>query len=327
MTGGHYIALSGGVGGAKLALGLTKILSPDALTIVANTGDDFVHMGLHISPDLDTLLYNLAGLANRSLGWGREDESWNFMAVLKQISGECWFHLGDKDLALHVARTQRLTHGESLSAITADVAGSFGIEHNIVPMSDEPVRTMVETPDGELSFQHYFVRDKCQPSVTGFRFDGIDQASPSPGFLAALKRPDLKGIIICPSNPFVSIDPIFLLPGLASILRARSVPIVAVSPIVDGRAIKGPAAKMMAELGMPPTALAIAQHYQAVIDGLVIDHQDQGVIPDIKRINMNVCAAQTVMKNDADKQRLAGQVLDFIKDLTASNIFARKGSV
>ncbi|VAW03615.1 Lactyl (2) diphospho-(5')guanosine:7,8-didemethyl-8-hydroxy-5-deazariboflavin 2-phospho-L-lactate transferase [hydrothermal vent metagenome] len=326
MIEGHYIALSGGVGGAKLALGLANILPPEALTIVANTGDDFEHLGLHISPDIDTLLYNLAGLANRTTGWGREDESWNFMDALRQLGGECWFQLGDKDLALHVERTQRLTNGETLSEVIAALAESLDIQHKIVPMSDDPVRTMVATPQGELSFQHYFVRDKCQPVVTGFRFDGIDRASPSPGFLAALERPDLKAVIICPSNPFVSIDPIFSLPGVASILHERSVPIVAVSPIVGGKAIKGPAAKMMAELDMPPTAFAIAQYYQGVIDGLVIDRQDHNLVDDIKKINIRAIVTQTVMKCDADKRDLAEQVLDFAEDIAASDVSARKVS-
>lgn len=325
MTGGHYIALSGGVGGAKLALGLSRILAPEELTIVANTGDDFVHLGLHISPDLDTLLYSLAGLVNRSTGWGREGESWNFMAALGRLGGACWFQLGDKDLALHVERTQRRANGQTLSQITAHVARSFGLKHKIIPMSDDPVRTMVKTPDGELGFQHYFVRDKCQPTVTGFRFEGSDRAAPSPGFIAALERPDLKGIIICPSNPFVSIDPIFSVPGIAGMLRERSVPLVAVSPIVGGAALKGPAAKMMAELNIPPTALAIAQHYQDVIDGLVIDQQDQGFVPDINRLNMSALALKTVMKCTADKKELAEQVLDFVDYLAASAMSARKG--
>ncbi len=324
MTGGHYIALSGGVGGAKLALGLTNILPPEALTIVANTGDDFEHLGLQISPDLDTLLYSLAGVANRATGWGREGESWNFMAALEQLGGECWFQLGDKDLALHVERTQRLTNGETLSEVTTALAGTLGVEYRVVPMSDDPVRTMVATSQGELGFQRYFVRDKCQPVVTGFRFDGIDEASPSPGFLVALERTDLKAVIVCPSNPFVSIDPIFSLPGVASILRERSVPIVAISPIVGGVAIKGPAAKMMAELDMPPTAFAIAQYYQGVIDGLVIDRQDRSLAGDIKKTGMRALVTQTVMKCDAGKRDLAEQVLDFAEDIATSDISARK---
>ncbi|CAN0550626.1 unnamed protein product, partial [Laminaria digitata] len=324
VTEGHYIALSGGVGGAKLAFGLAHILSPEALTIVANTGDDFAHLGLHISPDLDTLVYSLAGLANRTTGWGREDESWNFMAAMEQLDGECWFQLGDKDLALHVERTQRLANGETLSEVIAALARAFGVEHKIVPMSNDPVRTVVRTTSGELDFQHYFVREKCKPIVTGFRFAGIERASPSPGFLAALERSDLKAIIICPSNPFVSVDPILMLPGVADILRERQVPIVAVSPIVGGMAIKGPAAKMMTELDMPSTAFTIAKYYQQVIDGLIIDHQDQNLVDDIKKINLNALAANTVMNCDTDKTQLAGQVLDFVEHIAASGFSVRK---
>ncbi|MGV0035759.1 MAG: 2-phospho-L-lactate transferase CofD family protein, partial [Candidatus Azotimanducaceae bacterium WSBS_2022_MAG_OTU7] len=236
----HYLALSGGVGGAKLVLGLSKILEPEQLTVVANTGDDFEHLGLNICPDIDTVLYTLAGWNNKELGWGQAQESWNFLAALKRLGGEDWFSLGDRDMATHILRTQLLGSGASLSEAIDHLSAKMNIAHRIVPMTDERVRTQVNCRDqGALSFQHYFVRDRCQPEVTGFEFAGIDKALPSKGFSTALAGP-LSAVIICPSNPFVSVAPILEIPGVADQLRAARVPVVVISNIVGGEAIKGP---------------------------------------------------------------------------------------
>jgi len=257
----HYLALSGGVGGAKLVLGLSGLLAPDQMTVVANTGDDFEHLGLNICPDIDTVLYTLADWNNKELGWGQAEESWNFLAALKRLGGEDWFSLGDRDMATHILRTQLLGAGASLSEVIEQLSAKMNIAHRIVPMTDERVRTQVHCRDQRtLSFQHYFVRDRCQPEVTGFEFSGIDKARPSAGFSAALASP-LSAVIICPSNPFVSVAPILEIPGVVAQLQAAKVPVVVVSNIVGGEAIKGPAAKMMSELGMPQTALGVAQHY------------------------------------------------------------------
>jgi len=313
VTTPHYLALSGGVGGAKLALGLANVLQAESLTIVANTADDFEHLGLQISPDLDTLMYTLAGLANPETGWGLAGESWNFMAALKELGGEDWFQLGDKDLATHVERTRRLKQGETLSQVTEALAASLGVTHKIVPMSDDPVRTFVKTKGEDLSFQHYFVRDKCVPAVQGFHFEGMNASRPAPDFLTAMTSPDLAAIIICPSNPFVSVDPIMLIPEIRELLPRTNVPIVAVSPIVSGVAIKGPAAKMMAELGMPTSALAIAQYYSGLIDALVIDTQDASAKQSIEDFDMSVLVTNTVMKTLEDKKTLARDVLGFVE--------------
>ena len=313
MSTPHYLALSGGVGGAKLALGLAKVLPPGQLTVVANIADDFEHLGLHISPDLDTLMYTLAGLANPETGWGLEGESWNFLDALEKLGGETWFRLGDKDLATHVERSRRLKAGETLSQVTQALSTGLGIEHKIVPMSNDPVRTIVNTQEGDLSFQHYFVRDKCAPAVQGFRFEGMAEASPAPDFLSAMTSPDLAAVIICPSNPFVSVDPIMLIPKIRELLPRTDVPIIAVSPIVSGLAIKGPAAKMMAEIGMPTSALAIAGYYSGLIDALVIDTQDASAKPDIEDPDMAVLVTNTVMNTTEDKETLARDILAFIK--------------
>ena len=245
----RVVALSGGIGGAKLALGLSQILSGDDLMIVANTGDDFDHLGLHVSPDLDTLMYTLSGLANLDAGWGRAGETWTFMSALERLGGESWFLLGDGDLATHVERTRRLAAGETLSAITADFCRRLGVTPRLLPMSDQPVRTVVETPDGELDFQRWFVERHCEPVVRSLRFAGAERARPHPEWLRAVARPDTAAIVICPSNPFISIDPILALPGAREALRKAPAPVIAVSPIIGGDAVKGPTAKMMRELG------------------------------------------------------------------------------
>lgn len=312
---GRVVALCGGVGGAKLAFGLSRVIGSD-LTVVVNTGDDFEHLGLLISPDLDTVLYTLGGIANKELGWGRADESWNFMEALRHLGGEAWFQLGDRDLALHVERTHQLRSGRSLTDFMRTAAERHGIASKILPMSDDPVRTMVATSAGMLPFQRYFVEQRCAPEVNGIVFDGATNARPSTEVLAALQAPDLRGIIICPSNPFLSIDPILAIPGIRKLLEAAQVPVVAVSPIIGGVAVKGPTVKIMDELGVPATSRAIAQHYGGLLHGLVIDEVDAA---DGAEIGGRVHITPTLMKSDEDRERLAREVLSFI-DMIAADL-------
>jgi LPPG:FO 2-phospho-L-lactate transferase len=300
-----FLALTGGVGGAKLALGLRHVLGPDQLAFVVNTGDDFTHIGLHVSPDIDTLIYTLSGENNPDTGWGRRDETWQFMAALRELGGETWFNLGDRDLALHVERTRRLAAGATLTEAVAALARTFGIEHAILPMSDDPVRTIVDTADGALAFQHYFVRERCNPAVSGFRFDGAEHAAPNPAILRWLDDPALASIIVCPSNPFVSVDPILAVGDLRARLTARHVPIVVVSPIIGGQALKGPAAKMMRELGLPSSALAVAEHYRGFATHFVLDHADHAAAPDVAALGMTPVVTRTLMLTLSDRVALA----------------------
>ncbi len=304
------VALAGGVGGAKLVEGLAAVLRPQDLTVIVNTGDDFEHLGLLICPDLDTILYTLAGVANPQTGWGRADESWNFLETLGRLGGPTWFRLGDRDLALHVVRTQRLEQGQPLSRIIAELCREFGVQVKLLPMSDQPVRTIVQTAEGELAFQEYFVALRCQPVISGFRFDGIEGAKPAPGAIEAIEESDL--VVMCPSNPWVSIDPILAVPGLKPAIRAK--PVVGVSPIVGGRAVKGPAAKMCAELGIEPTAISTAEHYGDVLTGWVIDHQDAHLAEAIRALGIRVHVTDTMMVNAEVRRDLAAQVLAFTQE-------------
>lgn len=304
------LAISGGVGGAKLALGLSRLLPPDELTIIGNTGDDFDHLGLKICPDLDTVMYTLSELSNRELGWGQAGETWQFLEALERLGGESWFRLGDRDMATHIQRTTLLQEGQSLSEVTKALCQALGIDHPVVPMSDDPVATRVNVTTGEtLAFQHYFVRDRCKPQVTGFEFSGLATARPAPGFLAALTS--ASAIVICPSNPFVSVDPVLKLPGIEAAFSQQRAPVIAVSPIIGGEAIKGPAAKMMAELGMPQTALAVARHYAGRIDGFVIDKADAAMVSDIEALGMQCLVTQTLMISLEDRVQLATDCLEF----------------
>jgi LPPG:FO 2-phospho-L-lactate transferase len=309
---GKIVAICGGIGGAKLALGLSRILPPADLAIVVNTGDDFEHLGLHVSPDLDTVLYTLSGLADRERGWGRGDETWNFMAMLGALGGETWFNLGDRDLALHVARTEWLRGGGSLSDFAEKIAATLGIGPRIVPMSDDPVRTMVTTDEGELAFQRYFVGRRCEPAVTAIRFAGAETARPAPAFLAALSDPGLAAIVICPSNPWLSIDPILAVPGVRAALERAPAPVIAVSPLVGGKAVKGPTAKIMGELGIPPTSVSIAAHYAGLIDGMVLDTGDAA---DAASLPIPAGIVPTLMQDLADRERLARDVLAFAAEV------------
>ena len=268
------VALSGGIGGAKLALGLSRIVEPENLLVVANVGDDFEHLGLHISPDADTLMYTLAGLDNTKLGWGRQDESWAFMETLTALGGQDWFRLGDRDLAVHVERTRRLQRGETLSAITANFCRRLGVGPRVLPATDDRLRTRLRTDEGWLDFQDYFVRLQCRPVVREVAFDGAADTRPHPDLLAALRDERLRAVVICPSNPFISVEPILAVLGMREALSACAAPVIAVSPIIGGRAVKGPTAKMMTELGMIPSAAAVAKRYGELIDGYVMDTSD-----------------------------------------------------
>ena len=308
MTGaaGPVLALSGGVGGAKLALGLYRVLPPEALSVVANTGDDFVHLGLHVSPDLDTLLYTLSGLDNPETGWGRRGETWTFMQALASLGGETWFKLGDGDLATHVERTRRLAAGESLSEITDDFRRRLGIRARLLPMSDDPVRTWLLTDEGRLDFQDYFVRRQARPAVREILYDGAAAARPQPQIMAALADPALRLVVLCPSNPFLSIDPILALPDLRAALAACSAPVVAVSPIIGGRAVKGPTAKIMGELGLPIADAAVARHYRDILDLYIADAADADRLGDL---DLPVRFVPTLMATLADREALARAVL------------------
>jgi len=303
------VALAGGVGGAKLADGLAQLLPPENLTIVVNTGDDFEHLGLYISPDLDTVCYTLAGLVNPETGWGRREETFHVLENLQKLGGPDWFHLGDRDLATHIERTRRLREGQPLSQITRDFCRAWGVRQPVLPMSDQPVRTMLDTTeDGELAFQEYFVHRKCEPKVKGFRFAGIEMARPAPGVLEMIEQAD--AVVVCPSNPWVSIDPILAVAGLQSALAAKLV--IAVSPIIGGQTVKGPAAKMYTELGVQPSALAVARHYGKILSGFVLDRVDANLA---QNISIPTWITNILMKNQDDRRSLAQDVLNLIQTL------------
>ena len=309
------LALAGGVGGAKLAQGLYAV-ERDRLTVVVNTGDDFRHMGLCISPDLDTVMYTLAGLNNRETGWGLAGETWNFMAMTAKLGGETWFNLGDRDLAVHVERTRRLLAGESLSSVTAALCARLGLGCTVLPMSDDEVRTLVDTDRGELAFQDYFVRLHCEPVVRGLAFAGAGKARISEGFALALKDPSLRGIVIAPSNPFLSIAPMLAIPGVESALRSRRVPALAVSPIIGGKAVKGPAAKILGELGLEVSALAVARRYQGLVDGFVLDRADTALASQVEALGMRALVTDTLMTGPEAAAGLAVRMLEFAGTLS-----------
>lgn len=306
------VAFAGGVGGAKFAYGLAQILKPVELTVIVNTGDDFEHYGLYICPDLDTVCYTLAGLANPETGWGRVDESWNMIENVSKLGGPDWFKLGDRDLGTHLERTRRLKEGDLLSQITRDFCKAWGIQHTILPMSDQPVRTIVDTNEGELAFQEYLVHRRCEPKVKGFRFEGVEEAEPVPGAREAIQSAD--AIVICPSNPWVSVDPILKVFSLTPtpLPLGEGKRVVAISPIIGGETVKGPAAKMYNELGIEPSALAVANHYRGVATHFVIDNVDSQLIESVRGLNMQVFVTNTLMKSHVDRNRLASEVLNFI---------------
>jgi LPPG:FO 2-phospho-L-lactate transferase len=305
----RIVALAGGVGGAKLAHGLAQILPPEDLTIIVNTGDDFEHYGLYICPDLDTVCYTLAGLANPETGWGRVNETWNAFGNASRLGGPNWFNLGDQDLGTHLERTRRLKGGQCLSEITHEFCEAWGVKHNVLPMSDQSVRTVVETEEGELPFQEYFVHRRCEPRVTGFRFEGADKAEPTPGAQEALQSAD--ALVICPSNPWVSIDPILKIfaPVWGTVPELR---VIAVSPIIGGETVKGPAAKMYRELGIEPSALAVANHYHGLVTHFVLDELDKQLQGEIMGLDMQTLVTNTLMRSHDDRSQLAHKVLGLI---------------
>lgn len=300
------LALSGGVGGAKLALGLQRVLPPGGLAVLVNTGDDFTHLGLRICPDLDTVLYTLAGVVHPKQGWGRDGETFGFMDELRRQGGPDWFLLGDRDLVLHIERTRRLAAGERLTQLTADFARRFGVPTLLLPMADSEVATLLDTDAGALEFQHYFVRLRCEPRVRGLAFAGAAQARPPEELATVLRSAALRAIIVAPSNPFLSIDPMLAVPGMRAALRAARVPVVAVSPLIGGRAVKGPTAKIMGELGLAADTASIARHYAGLIDGLVVDEADAD---EARALGLPFTVTRTLMRDDADRERVARAAL------------------
>ncbi|TLN25230.1 2-phospho-L-lactate transferase [bacterium] len=306
------VALAGGVGGAKLADGLSRVLPAGDLTVVVNTGDDFTHLGLRICPDLDTVCYTLAELANPVTGWGRAGETFAALAEISALNGPAWFRLGDRDLGTHLVRTQRLLTGERLSQVTRAFCLSWGVRAAVLPMSDDPVATIVKTRDnGDLAFQEYFVKLFCQPVVTGFQFEGIEQARPAPGVLEAIEAAD--GIVFCPSNPWVSIAPILAVSGIREAIQKKS-RVVAVSPLIGGQALKGPAAKMFAELGWQPSARAVAEQYRDIVKLFMLDSADQADCEAISQWGIIPYVADILMNDIAGRVRLANLALDLLSN-------------
>lgn len=289
-----------------MAVGLQAALPPGALTVIVNTGDDFEHWGLTICPDLDTVLYNLAGVNNPVTGWGRDQESFHLLEAMGRLGGEDWFRLGDQDVALHLRRNEWLQQGLRLSEATDRLRRAFGIPSLILPMSDEPVRTLVHTDEGDLPFQHYFVRLRCEPIVMDLSFVGAESARVPEAVAKAISHAEL--IVFCPSNPYLSIDPILSVPGMRRLLHDAPAPKVAVSPIVNGAAVKGPAAKMMIELGQMVSPLTVADHFEGLLDGFILDHADT-LVADAVRLPTLV--TETMMTDLATKKQLAQETLAF----------------
>ena len=306
----EVLALAGGVGGAKLALGLARILPPDKLAIVVNTGDDESFYGLHVSPDLDTVMYTLAGLSNTDTGWGLAGDTFQALDMLGRYGIDTWFNLGDRDLATHIHRTELLRQGATLSEVTAELCTRVGIEHRVAPMSDQPVRTFLTTQSGDLAMQDYFVRQRSEPQVTGVKYVGSEAASPSPVLRSAMEQANL--LVLCPSNPYLSVGPILAIPGVREGLESFGGFRVAVSPIVGGSALRGPAAKMMGELGDDASCAGVARQYMGITDAFLIDHQDSGLAPEIKGMGIKAVPASIIMETEADKVALAEIIMDLV---------------
>lgn len=306
------VALAGGVGGAKLAWGLTRVLSNEELTVVVNTGDDFEHFGLSISPDLDTVCYTLAGLANPQTGWGREGETWNCLTELKKLDAPDWFNIGDRDLALHLERTRLLREGMSLSDVTAHLCRKMGVMHPVYPMSNQAVRTIVSTREyGDLPFQEYFVKHQCQPTMMGVRFESIESAGLPDEVFQAVASAEI--VVICPSNPWVSIDPILGVGNFRELVKEKVT--VAVSPIIGGQTVKGPAAKMYREMGIEPSALAVARHYGGLLKGIVIDIIDKSQMNSISQCGIIPLVTQTLMSDNRTREELARETVSFAEKI------------
>ena len=306
-TTGLVLALAGGVGGAKLALGLSRILPPERLAIVVNTGDDERFHGLHVSPDVDTMTYTLSGLYNPETGWGIDGDTFETLQMLNLLGADTWFNLGSRDFAMHIRRTELLAQGSSLSQVTSQLAENLGIQHAIIPMSDQPVRTVLETDAGTLSMQEYFVKRRAEPVVNSISYVGSADARPSPGFAAALDA--ATTIVICPSNPFLSVAPILAIPGVREAIADHQSPRVAVSPIVGGTAVRGPAGKIMQELGSDVSAAGVAREYREICDVLALDSQDEDLVDAVVAEGVEAAVMPTIMQTDEDKVQLAERVL------------------
>ena len=315
MASGKIIALSGGVGGAKLCLGLHQIYAPEELYFITNTGDDFLYLGFYIAPDVDTLVYTLAGINNTETGWGRADETWKTHNVLGELGADNWFKLGDKDLALHLHRSKALRNGERLTSITQDIANRFHLKATVLPMSDHMIQTVIDTNRGLLSFQEYFVKQASKPKIKDISFKSKNP-EPSAEVTEILMDPSLKGIVICPSNPYLSIDPILSIEKIRQLITESKRPTVAVSPIINGQSVKGPTTKIMDELGLEANVLTIAQHYKDYIDGIVIDTSDQDYVGQIESMGIQVKLSEIMMNNDDDKKRVAEDVIHFIDHIS-----------
>jgi LPPG:FO 2-phospho-L-lactate transferase len=304
------VSLAGGIGGSKLVLGFSELLPPDQLNIIGNTGDDIELWGLRICPDLDTITYTLSGMVNPRTGWGIQEDSFACLEAVARLGAPDWFKLGDRDLATHLWRTLQLKEGLSLTQATANICTSLGVEHTLLPMTDSYVPTYVLTDQGELHLQEYLVREGCRPAVRGFKNLNMEKARPAPGVSETIMA--AQAIFLCPSNPFISINPILAVPGLRELLDRAQAPVIAVTPIMEGRAIKGPAAKMLQELGYPVSPVSIAKIYQGLLDGFVLDERDAALREEIEALDIKVFTTDTLMETIEDKITLAERLLEII---------------
>ncbi|HXG94312.1 MAG TPA: 2-phospho-L-lactate transferase [Blastocatellia bacterium] len=300
-------ALAGGIGAAKFLLGLARVMPPEDITILANTGDDIKLFGLHISPDIDTVTYTLAGVINEATGWGLAGDTFECISWLERYGQPRWFNLGDRDLATHIYRTDQMNRGRSLAEVTDEIRRALGVKSIILPMTNSYTPTRVVTDEGEMHFQEYFVRRRCEPRVRELRFDNIESALPAPGVLQAIIEAD--AIVICPSNPFISIGPILAVPGVRDALKETRAEVIAITPIIAGRALKGPAAEMLRDLGYEVSARGVAWMYRDFVDLFVLDETDREIQPSIEELGTRVVTTNTVMMTIEDKQRLARRVL------------------
>ncbi|MBI5929703.1 MAG: 2-phospho-L-lactate transferase [Chloroflexi bacterium] len=306
----HVVALAGGVGGAKLAHGLARILPSGHLTVIVNTGDDFAHRGLHISPDLDTVMYTLGEIANPKTGWGLDGDTFQNFEMMEHYGVAPWFRLGDRDLATHFVRTEGLKNGQTLTQVTQQLSKALGIQQSILPATDDSCATVLDTQEyGRLEFQEYFVKFRWQPTVVGISYKGEGEARVTDAALESIAHADL--VVICPSNPLLSVEPILRLRGMREAIQARRVPCVALSPLIDGKAVKGPAAKLMGELNLDASVIGIATYYAGLIDGLVIDTADGDAVAELRKVApaLSLYVTQTLMETIEDRERLAGEIL------------------
>ncbi|MBN9670990.1 2-phospho-L-lactate transferase [Roseibium aggregatum] len=311
------IALSGGVGGAKLSQGLAAVMPPEDLTVIVNTGDDSPHYGLFVCPDIDTQLYTLSGRADLERGWGRRDETWNAMGALRELGEDIWFNIGDQDLGLNLLRTMRLARGDRLTEITADFARSFGLTSKILPMSDQHVSTLIRCSDRDYEFHEWFVEARCGPQVVDVIFRGAEDARMTREVKEAFEDPGLCAVVVCPSNPYLSIAPILAVPGMREVLRSCRAPVIGVTPVVGGEAVKGPTAAMMTGFDIPVTAASAAMLHADIFDGYVVDRRDGEQVAEFGNIGKGLAAKthDTMMVDLQAKSSLANSVLDFAEDL------------